>query len=163
MDTQKLSAVLKGREAWFRKRRATTDFPSLVELSINVPGWSKREAWIAEVFEAGKKQLEQNVALNFLTETENDAGYFACYGAHISAVSLKKWTIDIEESVPWGRLLDIDCYLNGQKISRDFLGISSRMCLLCNRSHEDCIMEHKHSIPELREAAFRLYQSLRRN
>lgn len=166
MDTQKLSAVLKGRETWFRQRRSKaiqSGFPSLVELSINVPGWSKRDVWIAEIFEAGKKRLEQNSALSFLVETGNDAGYFACYGAHVSAAALKKWTIDIEEGVPWGRLLDIDCYWNGRKISRDLLGIPTRRCLLCHCSHEDCIMEQKHALPELREAAFRLYQTLRGN
>jgi holo-ACP synthase CitX len=166
MDAQKLSAVLRGRETWFRRRRAMaiqSGFPSLVELSINVPGWSKREAWIAEVFEVGKKKLEENSALSFLDETENHAGYFSCYGAYVSAIFLKKWTIQIEESFSWGRLFDIDCYWKGSKITRDFFGMPPRTCLLCDRAHETCITEHKHPVTELRKAAFSLYQTLRRN
>ena len=59
-------------------------------------------------------------------------------------------TIDIEESTPLGRLIDLDVY-NKKSISRQDLSCEMRKCLICDNYAHICVRNKTHSQEELSE------------
>lgn len=58
----------------------------------------------------------------------------------------KRICIDIEESMPAARLMDLDVYTpSGHQISRAQLGLEPRRCLICDEPACDCMRLQRHS------------------
>lgn len=64
---------------------------------------------------------------------------------------IKKITIQIEDSHPLGRCIDIDVYdpKDGRSLSRSELGLKPRKCFLCDEMAHICVRSRKHDIKEV--------------
>jgi len=66
--------------------------------------------------------------------------------------AVKKDAINIEESHPIGRLVDIDVYdEDGIGISRDVLGFSKRKCFICKNDAHACVRSRAHNEKDIKE------------
>jgi triphosphoribosyl-dephospho-CoA synthase len=76
--------------------------------------------------------------------------------------------VELEESLPWGRLLDLDVYVglgaSGlQEVGRNSLGLAGRRCLLCHEPARECILLRRHSSDALIERTGELLREARRS
>jgi holo-ACP synthase len=77
------------------------------------------------------------------------AGPEALWVAETSPDRLKRLAMKIEDSRPWGRLLDADVILAGIRkepfpLGRQTLGGEPRPCLLCGAEARECIGLRRH-------------------
>ena len=153
-----LKRVLEGKDertrlqSWFFEKGLT-----VVQASLNVPGFPKRLggdlscvdqlamlAREAVVSQGGMIRLEIGVL--------NGAGYAGLLGfvPGESPCRLKRRCIALEESLPWGRAVDLDVLTPAGSISRHNLGEPPRRCLLCGEEAKSCAREGRHDRMELR-------------
>jgi len=76
--------------------------------------------------------------------------------ARAEALRIKRAALSLEESLPWGRALDLDVWTREGAVGRAGLGLPERPCLLCGLAAKRCAREGGHPIPELRQEALRL-------
>lgn len=75
------------------------------------------------------------------------------------AADLKRLAVELEESLPWGRLLDIDVVVLApgadlpEPLSRESLGLPPRHCLVCDQPARDCMSSSRHDVAQLVHAA----------
>lgn len=70
---------------------------------------------------------------------------------------LKRWAVELESGLAWGRLLDADVVVSGpsglpEPLSRGDLGLPGRTCLLCAGPAKACMREARHAAVDLRRA-----------
>jgi holo-ACP synthase len=79
-------------------------------------------------------------------------------------LEVKVRTVEIENSHPLGRLIDIDVFKpDGIALSRTELGLSQRKCYLCNDVAHNCVRSHKHSTEEIIEYIENKYINYKEN
>jgi holo-ACP synthase CitX len=146
--------ILNSKEDRYRLRLNRTEgYECVIELTLNIPGTPKRGFIWENIFEKSVALISQHVPAQLLKSLSDSAGYYALFYSDANPIIAKQKTCFIEQTCKWGRLLDIDCYRNQVKISRDEIGLQERKCILCNCPHSYCIETHRHSLNELREAA----------
>jgi holo-ACP synthase len=68
----------------------------------------------------------------------------------LQAAGIKLLTVGLEESVPAGRLLDLDVYdVEGLPVDRARLALPERSCLVCPSPARECIRQGRHAAGEL--------------
>ena len=130
----------------------------VLSFTMNIAGPIKRSALIDWGFAlalqrisralkgAGKEIAEEVLVL----ESTGCEMLCACYA---DASELKRLAVILELQDAFGRLMDADVLdVNGQKISRDDLGIPPRRCLLCDAPAFLCSRARRHPLNELTEA-----------
>lgn len=73
------------------------------------------------------------------------------------ALALKELAVGLEDSLPWGRLLDADVLVLApgreaalpEPITRSALGLPPRPCLVCSHDARHCMAEGRHGRAEL--------------
>ncbi len=84
-------------------------------------------------------------------------GPWAVLASSFAPAVTKRAAIDLEATLPAGRLLDLDVYdSSGAQIDRASLGVPARTCLVCARPAVECIRVGRHSAGEVGDAARRL-------
>jgi holo-ACP synthase len=83
------------------------------------------------------------------SRTDGIAGPEALWVVDAQPDRLKRLAMDIEDSRPWGRLLDADVLLAGNRqepepLGRQALGCEPRRCLLCGAQARECIGARRH-------------------
>jgi triphosphoribosyl-dephospho-CoA synthase len=74
----------------------------------------------------------------------------ALYSVDANADRLKRFTVEMEERRPIGRLWDLDVIApSGSPLSRRALGQPPRRCLLCTRPAHECGRSRRHPLPLL--------------
>lgn len=68
------------------------------------------------------------------------------------AHEIKLLMIELEESLPLGRLLDIDVLTEGSALSREAMGLNPRRCFLCDKPARECSRSAAHPLTALLEA-----------
>ena len=106
------------------------------------------------------------IAIQASDRHESVAGPYAIVVAGCSPIDLKKAAVHIEESMAWGRILDIDVYgpaLRNERpdfapspMRREDAESKPRACLLCSREAFACMRMHTHTSDELAAEADRL-------
>lgn len=128
----------------------------LCQVATNIPGWPKRaphdDTRTREVVFALQRKyttvpLEKRTLIN-------GAGYcvfilFAGDGAEAKRVKFA--AVEIEETLLFGRVFDIDIITPERIISRFALGLQPRHCYLCDKDAKVCARERTHHQKELRE------------
>ena len=65
-------------------------------------------------------------------------------------MAIKKFTTDIEDATPLGRLFDMDVLRpDGTKVDREELSLSVRRCLICGGPAKVCSSRRIHTVAEL--------------
>lgn len=131
---------------------------SLVFLSLNIPGPDKNGARLDGLFASARAAVLLALPDGLVAGEGRDAlGPWAIVTCEASPVPVKRLSIALEESLPAGRLLDIDVYdAGGRPVTRGSLGLPPRRCLACGEPAVDCIRLQRHPSAELAEAAGRL-------
>jgi holo-ACP synthase len=83
------------------------------------------------------------------SRSDGIAGPEALWVAEASPDQLKRLAMRVEDSKPWGRLLDADVILAGPRkepmpLGRQALGGEPRRCLLCEAEARECIGLRRH-------------------
>lgn len=156
-------ALLVAREKRFHlKQSVMNKNPSAtcVEISMNIPGLPKVGRDWRAVFKKGLAELESKVMLLELITAVDKAGYYGVALTNAEPCSVKMLACDVEEGYSWGRLLDIDCFKAGIKISRSNSGLADRRCMVCGEDQDHCISKKLHTVEESRAAALNLISAI---
>lgn len=90
------------------------------------------------------------------------AGPECLLAAEGSAAEIKELCLELEERLPFGRILDIDVLSDSGKglasLHREAFGKPPRRCLVCDSDAFLCIAEKRHTAAQLEKACFRLYR-----
>lgn len=153
-----LEQLLQSRDDRFaRQIQLTRRYPGrqLVCLTVVLPGPVKRDRRSLKVAAAGVEAVRKTFSPVYeeLRDLETGfEGYFVVDGA-LEAVKLR--CCDLEDTPPYGRLMDLDVLEpvgdSVVPVSRERVGVSPRLCLLCGRPARVCMRAHTHSQRELLE------------
>lgn len=156
---------------------------SLLSATMNIPGPVKTSRRLREVFEEVLDAVHTHPSLKQATifskiyrEKATGPEYYLL--VDLPAKDLKAAMIEVEESHPWGRLLDLDvlyCEVEQDQnqpdsmtlqihgTSRSDLNLASRRCLICEDDAKACGRSRKHSIEEMQAAITQLIENEREN
>ena len=127
----------------------------LVCFTMNIAGPVKDSPLIRRGFARGQQLLRQQFLLAKLTPLHTDAacaptGCEAFYVLDADPLAIKKFTTDIEDATPLGRLFDMDVLRpNGVKVDREELHLEGRRCLICGGPAKACSSRRIHTVAEL--------------
>ena len=130
---------------------------TLICLTVNMPGPVKRTALACRVFAAGMGEAEQalaeeNIPLLFSQRRVLDTGCEGYLVAEGDGAAIKQLMCALEESLPYGRLLDADVHTLAGQISRTQVGYPTRGCMVCGKPGRDCASRRLHPLTEILQA-----------
>lgn len=129
----------------------------LICFTMNIAGPVKNSPLIRRGFLLGKQLLQARIRAENLRqlhdEEHNEAtGNEAYFVLDAAPLKLKRITADIEDGSALGRLFDMDVLKpDGEKVDRAELGLSPRLCFLCEKPAKECARSRAHSVSELQE------------
>lgn len=125
--------------------------PSLLMLALNIPGPDKQRTGTAGLFALASERLGVLFPGLELLERESDPlGPWGLFALSQQPRDAKRSCVGLEESLPAGRLVDLDIYDgDGNQIDRSSLDLPPRSCLLCHRPARECIRLGRHPYDEL--------------
>lgn len=159
-----LDAILAARDARAQRQQellAAWPDAALLCLTVVFPGPVKRDERSVRVGEAGVTAIREAFATAVLSEEIRDleTGYEAFFVVDATPEEAKGRACAIEDTHPWGRLMDIDvlepCHpelVEGSvthPLSRSTIGLPERRCLLCDRPARECMRARTHTLAEL--------------
>lgn len=126
-------------------------YPAVVTVSLNLPGADKAPAGAQQLFGKVLRALVRLVpGLMNLSTSSDSLGPFAIMQLELSPAEAKERCVALEESAPWGRLVDLDVYdQQGAPLGRAALGLPQRACLLCDRPAVECIRLQRHPLQQV--------------
>ena len=127
----------------------------LICFTMNIAGPIKDSPLIRRGFARGQQLLRQQFFRAKLSPLHTDAhceatGCEAFYVLDADPMTIKKFTTDIEDATPLGRLFDLDVLRpDGTKVDREELSLSGRRCLICGGPAKVCSSSRIHTVAEL--------------
>lgn len=130
---------------------------SLLSATMNIPGEIKNSPMLTEVFlevieEVEQRLLDQVPIVNFYRNEKTGPEYYLAVS--LSPEELKHRMVAIEQTHPYGRLVDLDVIWNEKELNsihRGDLGLDSRRCFICQKDAKICGRNRTHSIEEVQE------------
>ena len=152
-----LSQILDAREKRvLRQSQLLAQHQSpIVCFTMNIAGPEKDSPLIRAGFRLGEALLRaqlQGSGIPILhTETDlGPTGPVGYYAAQADALLLKQLCCQVEDSSPAARLFDMDVIAaDGNKCSREALGLAPRKCLICDGDARVCGRSRAHSVAQL--------------
>lgn len=162
----KLTDILAAREDRARQQsQLLAQFQKpLICFTMNIAGPTKSSSLITQGHTLGCRALQaqlqgEHLPILHFAKRETAAGWEAFVVVDGDPMELKRLTCQIEDSFPAARLFDMDVITpEGQKISREQLGLGSRKCLLCGNDVLLCSRNRAHSVEALQEKTTALLQ-----
>ena len=136
----------------------------LVCFTMNIAGPEKNNDLITKGFHMGLAMLDaqlsgSRVSVLYRQIYEESTGCEAYYIADIPTERLKALAVQIEDSIPAGRLFDMDVLTpDGRKVSRESLGLPGRKCLICGGPVHICSRSRAHTVAQLQAKTASLLQ-----
>ena len=129
--------------------------------TMNIPGPVKNDPLICRSFRWGLERLEPSLTgVVFRRVREEATGCEAYFVAECTALELKRLCTEIEDSIPLGRLFDMDVTdADGTKLERSLVNGKSRDCIVCGATGRGCASRRLHSVGELQRAAWRIMEA----
>lgn len=158
-----LAQVLEAREERARRQKEMLSANGLPLLSFTVvsPGNVKSSPLIRRFFDFHVARIEKALGAR-LRESRvclYAAGPHYLAALNENAETLKRSCVELEESFPAGRLLDLDVInTDGAALSRTALGLPERGCLVCGKPGRACAAGQLHPYGDLVRAAERLME-----
>lgn len=157
MDPVTLFEMMDARErrAALQSRLIQQYNNTVISFTLNIPGPVKVLPGIPKAFDYGCQKIEtmlekHHIAAKDIIKTRTKTGYEAFYSVSAAPETIKAFTVLIEDDGDIGRLFDIDIIkTDGTKVSREDLGLPSRLCLLCSRPAHECSRSRAHTVEEL--------------
>lgn len=151
-----LLAARDNRAARQRELLAAWPERTLLSLTVVLPGAVKRDERSLRVGEAGVAAVRETLQPLYEEIRDLGTGFEAFFIVAADRLAAKRLACRIEDTHPWGRLMDIDVLeADGESvrpISRTAVGLPERRCLLCDRPARECMRARTHS-PEALQAA----------
>ena len=128
---------------------------TLICFTMNIPGPVKVTPLVKQGFIAGCRAIQKSLAdmhaaVLFQKFTHEKTGLEAFFVVDKKAREIKASMVKIENADNLGRLMDIDVLQgNGEKISREELGMSGRLCMVCSKPAQECARSRAHSLDVL--------------
>ena len=129
----------------------------LICFTMNICGPVKDSPLIRRGFARGRQLLRQQFLRAKLVPLRENAirevtGCEAFYVLDADPLTIKKFTTDIEDATPLGRLFDMDVIRpDGRKVDREELHLEGRRCLICGGPAKVCSSRRVHTVAELQE------------
>ena len=127
----------------------------LICFTMNIAGPIKDSPLIRRGFARGQQLLRQQFFRAKLSPLHTDShcettGCEAFYVLDADPLVIKKFTTDIEDATPLGRLFDMDVLRpDGTKVDREELNLAGRRCLICGGPAKVCSSRRVHTVAEL--------------
>ena len=152
-----LMEMLEARDARAVRQRELLDeyHCPLVSFCLNIAGPVKNGPVLRRAFREGLARLEAALAGRGLhpvhrEELDRSTGCEALWVIPAPGRLLKELCARIEDMDALGRLFDLDVLdTNGEKWSREQLGLSPRQCLVCGRLGKGCASRRLHPLEEV--------------
>ena len=174
--------LLAAREAREERIRGLADGPPgscLVAIGLSLPGEEKDPRGGGRVVALAASLLQESCRAAGIAERRragapgegpDDAalGPFAAIELVAPPGRAKAVCVELEESLPWGRVLDLDVYVapgaSGlREVGRGALGLPGRRCLLCDEPARECILLRRHAPGALAGRTRELLREARRS
>lgn len=143
-----LKELLESRDARAaRQGELLKQYPgrALVCLTVQLPGPEKRNANSLKIASAAVEAIEKSFRPVYKELKDLETGYEGYFVVEESPLQAKKKAVEIEETHPLGRLMDIDV----PGMDRTSAGLPPRKCLLCDNEVRYCMRAKTHSREEL--------------
>lgn len=157
----KLLATRELRQKKLDESLGSTD-QTLIQLALNIPGAQKCPPGSERLAAWAENRLRAEFpGLTRLHLATDSLGHWAVYQTDDKPEEAKLRCCRIEESQPFGRLLDLDVFSPaGEQIDRELLRLAQRVCLLCSDSAKDCMRTNRHESWEINEYVYQLLESV---
>lgn len=150
-----LPSLLAARDA--RRERQSLllrEYPeyALIVLTVNIPGAVKRTEASVGTGRSGAEALRGALGSLIRNEEVHDleTGYEAFFVADIGREEAKRMAVEIEETHPLGRIMDIDVIGEGcVPLSRKEFGLPERSCMICGEQARVCMRAGRHTLGQL--------------
>ena len=130
---------------------------SIITVGVNIPGPEKGPPGARCLSRLAGDAVERGLPARPLARGIDALGPWAIFVSPVAPAVIKRAAVDIETTLPAGRLLNLDVYdSGGGQTDRASLGISARPCLVCPRPAVECIRVGRHAADEVGGAARRL-------
>jgi holo-ACP synthase CitX len=121
------------------------DYKTVVSLKANMPG-NDKNSYLSYLLISAFSFLISDFECKKHIYNYNDDGPFVIFlFADDKSIGIKQKCIEIEESHPLGRFIDIDVYNSQGSLSRN----NKRKCLICNDIAFNCMKINRHSYHEI--------------
>lgn len=150
-----LEALLASRDARSALQRVLAEaHPELTLLTLTVvaPGRVKQNRGSGIVGRAAEKAVGEAFGANLKGMTRRDlhTGYEAYFLIAGEAGAVKRRAMEIEDTHPLGRLMDLDVAGPGLRpLSRAEFGGEERRCLICGERARVCMRRRSHTPAEI--------------
>ena len=144
--------LLAREERWHKRMELSKKCESLISISLCIPlpfrtGEKEKDALRKKCVEIEKMLLTAGFPVESREELDGADG-LTVYLLSAGGENLKRFCVEIEESLPNGRLLDIDI-TSKIPIGRSELGLPPRSCFICLRPAAECVASGRHSREEI--------------
>lgn len=154
--TPTLEQILTSRDLRVEEQyRLLEAYPEgvLIVLTVVMPGSVKQCENSQIIGQAGVEEIDRVFGKNIIFRNVRDLftgyeAYFVVAGTDIDNVKTK--TVEIEETHPLGRLMDIDVIgSDGCPVSRRKNGGGGRKCIICDDDARICMRLQRHSYKDI--------------
>ena len=147
--------LLAREERWNKRMELSEKCESLISVSLCIPmpfraGEKEKAALRNKCDQIEKLLTEAGFPVDGREELDGADG-LTMYLLSAGGEKLKRYCVEIEESLPNGRLLDIDI-TSRIPVGRKELGLPPRRCFICSGAAAECVAMQRHSREEI--AAF---------
>lgn len=123
---------------------------TLLTLRANFPGEDKGHPLAVKAVEILHEEVIRRFTPVHEDSTNTSEGLIKYLLLKEKPEDVKRAALELEESHPLGRLLDLDVRDGGKIWSRRDLGMPDRRCFLCQEPAVHCVRSMKHSQEEVR-------------
>ena len=157
--SQVIREILDARELKASAQREAIEANecAVIGLGVNIPGASKRDAWIVRFLFYGeaalrrklaRSQMETNVSRFYLTK----GGCFCIIPVQADARVLKSICVEFEEETSYHRLFDVDVIdKHNAPVGRSALRLPPRKCFCCDKDAVLCVRSRSHTDNEVND------------
>ena len=144
-------SILNDREErYLYIQELSKTYHNLIVLKANTPGPDKNRYSSLFLIKQLNQVVERRFSISFkILKNSFDGPYYVYAISNDISKDVKLKLINIENSHPLGRYIDLDLYVNSKMISREDFNIGLRNCMLCNHSAIDCMRNDRHTKEEI--------------
>ena len=147
-----LQELLESRDRRARRQgELLSQFPgrALLCLTVLLPGPEKRNALSLEIARAGVEAVGKRFNPVFEEKNDLETGFEGFFIVDGQPLEVKKAAVEIEDTHPLGRLMDLDVIGSEGPLGRASIGLQERRCLICEKPARYCMRAGSHTQDEL--------------
>ena len=147
-----LQELLESRDIRARRQgELLSQFPgrALLCLTVQLPGPEKRNTLSLKIARAGVEAIGKRFNPVFEEKNDLETGFEGFFIVDGQPLEVKKAAVEIEDTHPLGRLMDLDVIGPEGPLGRASIGLQERRCLICEKPARYCMRAGSHTQDEL--------------